>query len=92
FIFGITPKRFLHNSFAKHTDTKSHYPNKPYQLTTSGYNCDCDNLVAESVFLGSIHIFQFQLPQTFLYYITHNISFSSTTGILYHLRGPPVNT
>lgn len=91
FVFSITPKRFLHNVFAKHTDSKSKTATgRPYQLTTSGYDCDCDNLVAESVFLGSINIFEIHLPSSFTFYISDNISFSSAPQIFSPLRGPPV--
>jgi hypothetical protein len=80
--------------FAKHIDIryeKSDKYNKSYQLTSSGFNCHCDDLVAESSFvidqqLFSLHVFHF-----FSSHLIRNISFSSVPGIYSSLRGPPVN-
>lgn len=92
FALSITPKRFLHNVFAKHIDNKPEKNNdKPYQLTNSGYNCDSDNLVAESTFLNDLTSFQFPLSTTFSSYVVKNISFSSISSIYSPLRGPPQN-
>ena len=92
FALSITPKRFLHNVFAKHTDNKPAKNNdKPYQLTNSGYNCDSDNLVAESTFLNDPPSFQFPLSTTFSSYVVKNISFTSIAAIYSSLRGPPEN-
>lgn len=90
FALSITPKRFLHNAFAKHIDSNHENNNdKPYQLTNSGYNCDSDNLVAESAFLNDLHSFVFPPSYTFCSYIFKNTSFSSTSEIYSPLRGPP---
>lgn len=91
FVFGITPKRFLHNAFAKHIDNSSQSATgKPFQLTTSGYNCDCDNLVAESTFLNDLQVFSFPLSFSYSCYTIKDISFISTTKVYSLLRGPPV--
>jgi len=92
FALSITPKRFLHNLFAKHIDITSKKRNDiPFQLSKSGYNCDCDNLVAESTFVSDQHIFSFPLFTSFSAYIFKEISFCSISKIYYPLRGPPVN-
>lgn len=92
FVFGITPKRFLHNAFAKHIDNSSQSATgKPFQLTTSGYNCDCDNLVAESIFLNDLQVFSFPLFFSYSSYTIKNISFTSISEVYSPLRGPPVN-
>ncbi len=92
FALSITPKRFLHNAFAKHVDSKpAKNNNKPYQLSNSGYNCDTDNLVAESSFLNDLPSFQLPLSTTFSSYIVKSISFTSISAIYSPLRGPPQN-
>src|SRR5436190_23339103 len=92
FALSITPKRFLHNIFAKHIDFASQKDNnKPYQLSTSGYNCDNDNLVAESNFVSESNSFQFSLTSSFSCYLLKNISYSSAPQVYFLLRGPPVN-
>lgn len=90
FVIGITPKKFLHDMFAKHTDVTSKLKNdKPFQLTTSGYNCNCDNLVAESTFTHDLQVFSLPLFTSFFNYISRDISFSSICKIYSPLRGPP---
>jgi hypothetical protein len=92
FALSITPKRFLHNVFAKHIDSKPAKNNdKPYQLNNSGYNCDNDNLVAESSFLNHLPSFQFPHTTFFSSYVVKNISFSSISAIYSPLRGPPAS-
>jgi len=91
FALSITPKRFLHNAFAKHVDNRCKNTNDhPFQLGVSGYNCDNDNQVAESPFVSVHHAFSFPLFLSFPAYTVKDISFSSTTGIYSPLRGPPV--
>jgi hypothetical protein len=91
FALSITPKRFLHNVFAKHIDSKpGRTSDKPYQLSNSGYNCDSDNLVAESTFLNDLPSFQFPVCTYFSCYVVKNISYSSISTIYSPLRGPPV--
>ena len=90
FALSITPKRFLHNIFAKHIDNKTEQVNyKPYQVSHSGYNCDNDNLVAESNFVGDQNSFSVPLFSNYSAYLFKNISFSSFTAIYSPLRGPP---
>jgi hypothetical protein len=92
FAFSITPKRFLHDVFAKHIDNKPQKNNDaPWQLTNAGYNCDSDNLVAESNFVSDQQVFSVPLFLSFSSYILKDISFSSASGIYSSLRGPPVN-
>ena len=85
------PKRFLHNAFAQHIDQKSKPDNgKPYQLSTAGYNCDQDNIVAESPFEGAAHIYENNLPFVFTTYRIDNFSFLSIQEIYSRFRGPPM--
>jgi len=91
FAFSITPKQFLHNVVARHTDSRPGKKNdSPYQLSNAGYNCDCNNLVAESAFVNDLPAFTFPVFTSFSPYIVKDISFSSVSGIYSALRGPPV--
>jgi hypothetical protein len=91
FACSITPKRLLHDLFAKHIDNRAGKNNKaPCQLTHAGYNCDNDNLVAESSFEISQQAFSFPIFTTFSSYIFKNISYGSVSGNYSSLRGPPV--
>src|ERR1019366_7119176 len=63
FILGITPKKALHNWFANHTDsTSSIPPGNTQQLTRAGFNCDCENLVAESHFITFSNLIVVNFP------------------------------
>ena len=92
FALSITPKRFLHNVFAKHIDTRDQkVDTHPYQFNISGYNCDTDNVVAESAFVADQPSLVFPIPISFSSYILRNISFTSPPEVYSTLRGPPVN-
>ena len=90
FTLGITPKKTLHNWFAKHTDsTSSIAPGNTQQLTKAGFTCDCENLVAESHFItfSSLIVVNFPSVHSFVSFsISQLVSLS-----LFHnnLRGPP---
>ena len=91
FTLGITPKKTLHSLLADHTDSSSKTNSGDgEQLNTAGYNCKCDNLVAESNFIASTG-FIISVPVSF-----HSIfsscysSFISLPHSFFNLRGPPV--
>ena len=92
FSLSITPKRILHDLFAKHIDNKpqkiTHHLS---QLSKAGFNCDNDNLVAESSFLSEFQIFSHPVFYCFSPYNFKHTSFQSVSGIQSRLRGPPVN-
>jgi hypothetical protein len=90
FSIGITPKQILHDFFAGHTDKRAvKTGNTSCQLSGSGYNCHCDNLVAESVFVDAHAVFNFLSFASFSSYVCKNISFSSVIVAHSFLRGPP---
>jgi len=92
FTLSITPKKYLHDIFAKHVDISyKKSGDKVYQLTSSGFNCNCDNLVAESSFVIDQHLFSFPIFNSFSAFLIKDISFSSVPGIYSSLRGPPEN-
>jgi hypothetical protein len=90
FTLGITPKKFLHDAFAIHTDKKP-LSEKPYQLSKSGYKCDVNNLVAEPNFENISHLVTHPLSLNYSFILLKNISFSSALKVYSPLRGPPVN-
>ena len=92
FTLAITPKKTLHGLLANHTDsaTKSN-DGKELQLSKSGFNCKCDNLVAESTFVSDQHVFSFPLFTFFSAYIFEEISFYCISKSYNLLRGPPVS-
>jgi len=66
FAFSITPKKALHDWLANHTDkTSTPLLGHGAVISTAGFNCDCDNLVAESPFTGSSGQFDFSTLQVF---------------------------
>ena len=50
FAVAIAPKQLLHDAIATHKHSYTS-PSKETKFTQSGFVCDCENLVAESVFL-----------------------------------------
>jgi len=92
FLLGMTPKRFLHDLFAKHTDVSlSKSGEVPYRLNKAGFNCDCETLVAESVYVSHENLFFFPLLTTFSPYIFKDVVRSPFHHPYNLLRGPPVN-
>ncbi|HUS03386.1 MAG TPA: hypothetical protein VMY77_16715 [Chitinophagaceae bacterium] len=92
FALSSTPKRFLHNVFAKHIDSgNKRNDSTPYQFNLSGYNCDTDNQVAESAFDRDSYSFELPVFSYYSSYSIKNASFTSVPGIYSLLRGPPVN-
>lgn len=91
FALSITPKKYLHNAFATHVDNgPTESSSSPYQLDTPEYNCDIDNVVAESSFVNEQRSDILPLLSSFPSYLFKNISPLSTTVIYSLLRGPPV--
>ena len=90
FSLAITPRIALHNWFAHHKDSNGHLPaDNRQQLSTAGFNCNCENLVAES------HFATFSITLLFGVRLVHysyfqRITPSATVSLdLQHLRGPP---
>ena len=91
FIVGITPKKTLHTWFANHKDSTSTIPDgKTQQLTVAGFNCKCDNLVAESHFITFNSLAVINKPSVHSF-VTFGIpSFLSLSLFHNNLRGPPL--
>lgn len=91
FAYSITPKIVLHNLVADHIDKRKVLKSHLNELSTAGFNCKCDNLVAESPFIPA-EIFT---PEVFTAYISsiyaENITFTSRNQLFSELRGPPIS-
>ena len=91
FAFSITPKRFLHDLFAGHSDTCTKiYNANDSQVAKLGFKCECDNLVATSPFIEAEEQFILNAPPAFPKTWSQQLSivFSSTPNFI-ELRGPP---
>jgi hypothetical protein len=91
FAVAITPKKVLHDIFAKHEDTRSSVSDHSTNaVSKSGYNCNCDDQVAESNFLHPLPNLEIILPCTSSSPGTLKIAFTSLPNYYTSLRGPPV--
>jgi hypothetical protein len=89
FTFSITPKRIFHMILANHTDATS-CDLKTQQVKKLGFNCDCDNLVAESPFTNDIASIELIIPLAFVgQHKLQRVTFISTLPPYSCLRGPP---
>lgn len=90
FTLGITPKKTLHTWFANHKDSTSSIPNgKTQQLTKAGFNCNCDDLVAESHFITFINVINLHISVDHPLVSSTETSFLSRSLFHIDLRGPP---
>jgi hypothetical protein len=90
FTLGITPKKTLHTWFANHTDSTSKIPeSKTPQLSNAGFNCNCDDLVAESHFLTFSTFAVVNLPSVHSFISVFILPFQSLSLFHNNLRGPP---
>ena len=93
FMLGITPKKTLHGLFANHRDnTSSTAAGKTTEFSKAGFNCKCDDLVAESHFVTFSGLIVVNLPPVHSF-----VSFSISSPVslsLFHnnLRGPPLKS
>jgi len=91
FTLGITPRRTFHVWFANHTDSTSKIPNgKTQQLTKTGFNCNCDDLVAESHFITFISLIIVNIASVHSFVSFSIPSFVSLSLFHNNLRGPPL--
>ena len=90
FTLSITPKKTLHAWFANHKDSSTIPDGKTQQLTKAGFNCKCDDFVAESHFIsvGSFVIINIPVLRTLI--SLRNPAYISLSHLLFNLRGPPL--
>jgi hypothetical protein len=92
-VFGlsITPKRYLHDIFANHTDIADHGVNDGKVLISkTGFNCDCNKLVATSPFTGQVDEFKLAAFSNYSLLVPACIpGIYSPVHVFIGLRGPP---
>ena len=91
FILSITPRKTLHTWFANHKDSTSTIPDgKTQQLTKAGFNCKCDDLVAEAHFITFSSLVVVNIPSVHSFVSFCIPSFVSLSLFHNNLRGPPL--
>jgi len=91
FAVAITPRIVLHDMAAKHRDSivRVHQDGKP-QLNKTVFQCNIDNLVAESPLDVQLFHFEAALFPAFPESEDHFLSvFLQSDHLLFGLRGPP---
>jgi len=91
FAFSVTPKILLHNLVADHRDTpRSQNHSKQNQLSKTGFNCNCENLVVESPFVNDFIPLNLSIATQFAQeQIVYTDDFHSLNYFYFELRGPP---
>jgi len=93
FAFSITPKKSLHDVLTNHKDqTHKAAAAGTHELSKAGFNCKCDNLVAESPFTPHQQTVELFIPQYFstaTSSLAHHYYFSSF--FFFEHRGPPAS-
>jgi hypothetical protein len=90
FLFSITPKKYLHDLLANHTDSFWFGNSEEATVSKKGINCNADDLVVKASFLNQHQSSHVSLPVSYSGY-------SSTyflSNFLNHIeakdsRGPP---
>jgi hypothetical protein len=92
FAFSITPTILLHNWLANHKDSVRKLPTtNQQQVNKPLFNCNCDNIVAESPFTEPDTDFQLPAVQFFsVQQETNHVYFLPSPHFFFSLRGPPV--
>jgi len=90
FTFSITPRQFLHDLFADHTDFYTSCHGTEATISNSGKNCKCDDLVVSVPFLGLDTAEEVASLSEHGFYnqVSYQFYFSSTFSTP-DLRGPP---
>lgn len=92
FALSITPKITLHKWFANHIDSTFKIPNgNTTQISKAGFNCKCDDLVAESHFMASPGLIIINIGTYFPLYSFYIPTYYSVSLFYNYLRGPPVS-
>lgn len=91
FVLSITPKLYLHDICADHTDFYGYTSNSDDTvISKAGFNCECQDLVVTTPFIQSHFSAEFTLPPADAGFITASYQqFILTTQYTKDLRGPP---
>jgi hypothetical protein len=89
-VFSITPKKFLHDLVADHTDTFSLSVEKEASVKQKGINCNADDLVVKASLIEQDAHYSFILPVLYVDYTgTYFLSHSYINQEPKDSRGPP---
>lgn len=92
FTFSIMSKQVVHDLIADHVDYKSAFSHDETSVSQAGFNCDCDDLVVSSPYIGTVSTYRlsasllYQAYQTTAHDFIH-LSWHTTKD----LRGPPAS-
>ena len=91
FAFSVTPKIFLHTLAANHKDRPAGNTENTPRITTAGFSCNCESVVAESSFeQANRTVSELIIP---IFFLTHQDKvtpvFISPGYFVFGLRGPP---
>jgi hypothetical protein len=91
FALSITPKKVLHDWIVNHTDGVTHTVKSDVaQLTKDGFNCNCQNLVAESPFTADYQSVDIKPGQSFVEHpAIHLHQVYTSSYFFFQHRGPP---
>lgn len=91
FTFSITPKRYLHDLFAGHTDIVNiENTGDETCIGKSTFNCDCNTLVATSPFIDDADESVIDFPKLYPpFFAAYTNPLLGTTYSFTELRGPP---
>ena len=91
FTLAITPKITLHGWFANHVDTTAgHTSTDKSLISKAGFNCKCDDLVAEGHFISGSNPVLIDVSVVYSF-ASYTLPEYPCSQVLNHLlRGPPV--
>ena len=88
---SITPLFVAHTLFATHKDKSQNNSLTGIQLSESGYNCNCENFVAEGQFVKDCLSFEIiSINVQTIYNTSRGYTFFTQPHFFSELRGPPV--
>jgi len=94
FAFSITPKKVLHDLVANHRDShsKTCADNSTTKIVKAGYNCNTEDLVAESPFIENSCPTELPEPPSLsLIFSDRPENFYYFHQLFAELRGPPAS-
>jgi hypothetical protein len=91
FAFSVTPKIILHKLAANHTDRPANNTDSKAQISSAGFSCAVESVVAESSFDGADNTPV--VSNTSVIFLSHQYplasTFHSSVKLTSSLRGPP---
>jgi hypothetical protein len=90
FIFSITPKKYLHDLVADHTDFYGYSSHNEQTINTPGLDCEDDDLVVTVPFMEEASAFTLEnTSRNSIVYFSFYQYISSKISAANDVRGPP---